>query len=78
LPARHARVPARLRQVIFSTGMIFKIDQHDTLTLQQKKLYVIVSMDFHPFLANADTVFERFDKDPVFNERRRAEILQRD
>jgi hypothetical protein len=35
-------------------------------------------MDFHPFLANADTVLERFDKDPVFNERRRAEILQRD
>ena len=58
--------------------MIFKIDRYDPLTLQQKKLYVIMSMNFHPFLANADTVLERFDKDPVFNERRRAKILQRD
>ena len=34
-------------------------------------------MHLHPFVANADTRLERFDEDPVFNERRGAEILQR-
>jgi hypothetical protein len=57
--------------------MIFKIDQHRTLTLQQEKFYVIVPMDLHPFLADADTLLECFDEDPVFKEWGRAEILQR-
>jgi hypothetical protein len=34
-------------------------------------------MDFHPFMADADTIFERFDEDPVFKEWGRTEILQR-
>jgi hypothetical protein len=55
-----------------------KIDQSRTAPLQQKKLYVIVPMDLHPFLADADTVFKSFDEDPVVKKRGRAEVLQRD
>jgi hypothetical protein len=42
-----------------------------------KKLYVIVPMDFHPFMADADTLLERFHEDPMFEEWGRTEILQR-
>jgi hypothetical protein len=44
----------------------FQNRSHGALTLQQKKLYVIVPMDFHPFLADADTLLERFDEESIF------------
>ena len=34
-------------------------------------------MNFHPFMADADTFFERFDKDPVLKKWGGPEILQR-
>jgi hypothetical protein len=40
----------------------------------KKKLYVIVSMDFHPFLPDDDTIFERFDENAMFKEWRRPKI----
>jgi hypothetical protein len=44
--------------------------------VQQKKLHVIVPMDFHSNMADVYTVLERFDKDPVFKEGGRAEFFK--
>jgi hypothetical protein len=41
----------------------------------EKKLYVVVSMDFHGCMPDADTIFERFDENAVFKEWRRTKIL---
>ena len=41
----------------------------------EKKLYVVVSMDFHACMPDADTIFERFDENAVFKEWRRTKIL---
>jgi hypothetical protein len=32
-------------------------------------------MDFHPFVSDADTIFERFDENAVLKEWRGAKIL---
>jgi hypothetical protein len=56
-------------------GIIFEIDQNRAIALQPKKLYVVVAMDFHPFVPDDDTMFERFDEYAVFKEWRRPKIL---
>jgi hypothetical protein len=55
--------------------IIVEIDQYRAITPQPKKLYVVVSMDFHACVPDADTIFERFDENAVFKEWRRTKIL---
>jgi hypothetical protein len=55
--------------------IIFEIDENRAIALQPKKLYVVVPMDLHPFVPDADTIFECFDENAVFKEWRKTKIL---